>query len=233
MPSSFSNVSRGRFLFPTKSFFYLRSRSAKVLCRTNSTSSSKYAEKKLAYPERLLIYHAGTGRTVFIGCLKVTTIFVFSFFCLIVAPAHWFAEDEPVWMAPAVVLSGAIPMLFVAYTTAPFVTYVHLRLPLFARHSREIMTRYSRSLPKDAALDITTMNFVGKPRVNKIKLSELYPTKERFGIANYARDTKVLNSKRPWWMGKAVRIFGIRGGAGRTRGKGVWETFAKGISVKG
>ena len=51
------------------------------------------------YPERLLIYNAGTGRTVFIGCLKITTIFVFGFFCLVVAPAHYYAPDEPAWIA--------------------------------------------------------------------------------------------------------------------------------------
>jgi hypothetical protein len=51
------------------------------------------------YPERLLIYHAGTGRTVFIGCLKVTTIFVFGFFSLVAAPSHFYAPDEPLWVA--------------------------------------------------------------------------------------------------------------------------------------
>lgn len=35
---------------------------------------------EIVYPERLLIFHAGTGRTVFLGCLKVITIFVFAIF---------------------------------------------------------------------------------------------------------------------------------------------------------
>lgn len=52
------------------------------------------------FPERLLIYHAGTGRTVFVGCLKVTTIFVFAFFALVVTPAHYYATDEPFWITP-------------------------------------------------------------------------------------------------------------------------------------
>ena len=54
---------------------------------------------KAVYPERLIVYHAGTGRTVFLGCLKVTTIFTFSFFSLVVAPTHFFAEEEPKWVA--------------------------------------------------------------------------------------------------------------------------------------
>jgi hypothetical protein len=53
----------------------------------------------IVFPERLLIYHAGTGRSVFLGCLRVTTIFVFAFFSLVVAPTHFYAEDEPLWIA--------------------------------------------------------------------------------------------------------------------------------------
>lgn len=52
------------------------------------------------YPERLLIYHAGTGKTVFVGCLKLTTIFLFSFSCLFIAPSLYYAPDAPNW-APA------------------------------------------------------------------------------------------------------------------------------------
>lgn len=53
----------------------------------------------LGYPGRLLIYHAGTGKTVFIGCLKLTTIFLFSFSCLVLAPSLYYAPDRPNWAA--------------------------------------------------------------------------------------------------------------------------------------
>jgi hypothetical protein len=55
----------------------------------------------LAYPESLLVYNAGVPRTVFVGCLKVTTIFLFSFSCLVIAPAYYYAPTEPNWMAVA------------------------------------------------------------------------------------------------------------------------------------
>jgi hypothetical protein len=45
-----------------------------------------------------VIYHAGTGRTTFIACLKLTTIFVFVFFGLVVTPAY-LKSDHPVWHA--------------------------------------------------------------------------------------------------------------------------------------
>jgi hypothetical protein len=51
------------------------------------------------YPERLLIYNAGMGRTVFIGSLKVTTIFVFGFFSLVVAPGYYYTPDAPAGIA--------------------------------------------------------------------------------------------------------------------------------------
>ncbi|RDW82539.1 hypothetical protein BP6252_03651 [Coleophoma cylindrospora] len=171
----------------------------------------------------MLIYHAGTGRAVFIGCMKVTTVFIFTFFTLIVAPIHFYSDEQPNWVAPAVTLSGLLPLVFVAYTTKPFVTYVHLLLPQFARQSRELLFRYAKALPKDAVLEITTMNSFGKPVVSRVKIGELFPSKARFGLANYSRDTTKINKSRPWWMGKAVGEFGIHGGKGKIKEGGVWE----------
>lgn len=51
-----------------------------------------------AYPENLVIYHAGTGRTTFIACLKLTTIFIFVFFGLVVTPAY-VKSEHPLWQA--------------------------------------------------------------------------------------------------------------------------------------
>lgn len=52
-------------------------------------------------PERLLIYHAGTPRIVFVGFLKVTTIFLFSANVLLNAPKFYYDPEQPVWVAPA------------------------------------------------------------------------------------------------------------------------------------
>ena len=117
-------------------------------------------------------------------------------------------------------------MIFVSYTTAPFVNYVHLRLPQFARVSRENLLRYSKSLPRNATLEITTMNVIGKPRVSRVEVADLYPVKGRLSLANYARDMKGKDLKRPWWAMKPVKEFAILGGFGRTREEGVWENVA-------
>ena len=50
--------------------------------------------------QSVLIYHAGTGRTVFVGALKITTIFLFFANMLIVEPAVASKSSLPWWMAP-------------------------------------------------------------------------------------------------------------------------------------
>jgi len=42
----------------------------------------------IVYPERLCIYHAGTGRVTFLAVLKLSTIFVFAFFGFVVTPTY-------------------------------------------------------------------------------------------------------------------------------------------------
>lgn len=120
-------------------------------------------------------------------------------------------------------------MAFVAYISGPFVAHVHLRLPRFARQSREILNRYTQNLPKDAELELTTMSFIGKPRISLVKVGDLRPVRERFGMVNYVRDTKHLDHQRPWYMGKAVRQFGLHGGVQLKGNPEIWENIVKSI----
>jgi hypothetical protein len=46
-------------------------------------------------PERVLIYHAGTGRTTFLAMIKVTTLFLGAFFTFILVPSYIKAEKPP------------------------------------------------------------------------------------------------------------------------------------------
>lgn len=50
-------------------------------------------------PERILVYYGGTGRAMYLGMLRVTTIFLFGAACFIVAPACW-ADESQQWMTP-------------------------------------------------------------------------------------------------------------------------------------
>jgi hypothetical protein len=49
------------------------------------------------YPERLLIWNAGTAKTAFVGWQKVTSVLVFGVACLFYAPRYVAIEGEANW----------------------------------------------------------------------------------------------------------------------------------------
>uniref|UniRef100_A0A093V6Q0 60S ribosomal protein L6-1 n=1 Tax=Talaromyces marneffei PM1 TaxID=1077442 RepID=A0A093V6Q0_TALMA len=119
-----------------------------------------------AAPENVLIYHAGTGKIVFLGMLRTATIFVAGVSSMIIAPA-FFADEFPSYLAPLIVIGGALPLIFVAYTTAPFVNNIYIHLPIFARKSREAALEYVKNLPSSATLSIRTMKITTIPRTTE------------------------------------------------------------------
>ncbi|OAQ98116.1 hypothetical protein LLEC1_08203, partial [Akanthomyces lecanii] len=111
-------------------------KAAEAVSRRQAGATAK-AQAKAApeIPERLLIYHAGTGRTTFLAMLKVTTLFIGAFFCCIAVPSY-IQADKPIEETAKIALCGVVPFIFVTYTTAPFVTHMHMHLPAAARTSR-------------------------------------------------------------------------------------------------
>ena len=55
----------------------------------------------IGVPERLLIFHAGTPRIVFVAFLKVTTIFLFTANVMLNARSFYYDPEHPAWVAPA------------------------------------------------------------------------------------------------------------------------------------
>ncbi|CAJ2500212.1 Uu.00g030650.m01.CDS01 [Anthostomella pinea] len=164
---------------------------------------------KLAYPERLCVYHAGTGRVTFLACLKLSTLFIFAFFGFVVTPSYFEREGLSTTVARTT-FSAIIPLVFVAYTTSPFVTFIHIRLPPFARQSEDMLRRFVRTLPPQTELDITTMSFIAKPRLSTVKMCDLKPASKRLGIVNMFRDTTAENATRRWYMFPAVGNFNVQ-----------------------
>jgi hypothetical protein len=197
------------------------------------------------FPARLVAYHAGTGRTTFLACMKVTTIFTLAFYGLVVTPAT-FKAGEPWWKViggefmtyarglnypslttTSVASCGIIPFCFVAYVTAPFVTFVRIILPDFARQSKEILHRFAKNPPTNTSLEVTTISLIGKPRVSSMMIADLKPTKQRFGLVNYMRDTKAVNAQRNWYMYSAVGKFHIPSQPGKdAKDAGIWDDLA-------
>ncbi|QPC63537.1 hypothetical protein HYE67_005768 [Fusarium culmorum] len=165
--------------------------------------------KEFELPEKLIIYHGGTGRITFMAMLKITTLFLGAFFCFIVAPSYVKAE-KPEWVTASIVLCGIVPIFFVAYITSPFVTHIHIHIPPYARTSRALLERFVKALPPSTPLTLTTMSAISKPRYSSIQAGDLSPVRRRLGLINYVRDTKEENAKRSWYMFRAVGKFYIQ-----------------------
>ncbi|KOS21493.1 hypothetical protein ESCO_005100 [Escovopsis weberi] len=192
--------------------------------------------------ETLLIYHAGTGRITFLAMLKVTSLFVGAFFCLIVGPSYIKADKPPSEIA-GVLSCGLIPLLFTAYTTAPFATHIHIHLPPSARASPlALRTFVASALPPSTELSITTMSPIAKPRYSRMRAGDLRPARQRFGIVNYVRPTDPANEGRKWYNLGAVNKFcvtpprhgggpgslagpEVKGRAGAKRGRDLTEAW--------
>lgn len=119
-----------------------------------------------------------------------------------------------------------MPLVFVAYTTSPFVSFIHIRLPPFARQSEEALRRFVQTMsPKTTTLDVTTMSFIAKPRLSRVPVSDLKPANKKLGIVNYTRDTTADNAARKWYMFPAVGNFNIQAN-NMQRTPWVWESIA-------
>ncbi|KAI9831391.1 MAG: hypothetical protein M1826_003564 [Phylliscum demangeonii] len=194
------------------------------------------------YPERLMIHYGGTLKTVFLGCLKLFSLYLFATATFVIAPSYLWGREElleqNVMLGTGVFLAGLIPLVFVTYTTAPYVTQVHVRLPLFARRSRDILDRYTRALPPDAELELTTLRLSGRLRATRVKVREMYVARGPLGIANLARRAPPRKTmpdwsrwrEWSWWRDRwAVinpppsRFYVDPNGRGLTREPGIWE----------
>ncbi|KAK1757351.1 hypothetical protein QBC47DRAFT_399692 [Echria macrotheca] len=204
-----------------------------------SASASGLAGKggggsRMPYPEKLLIYHAGTGRTTFLACLKVTTLFVFIFFNFLAAPSY-IQADEDWYKTAGIILCGTIPLAFVAYSSAAFVSTMTLHLPPFARSSTEMLKRFVANVPPTTRLDIVTMSFIGKPRTTALRVGEMRAVDRRLGMVNFVRDTAGENATRRWWEFRAVGKFHVQTGRNEKVLKNgwVWSEVAGVIRKRG
>lgn len=118
-------------------------------------------------------------------------------------------------------------MAFVTYTSMPFVIYVRVKLPGFARRSKDQLMQWAQKVPPNTEIDLMTMRFSGRPRVSRMLLSDLRETKARWGIANLARvSNSTASASRPWWMGKDPHVFYVADNGTNNRKSPISETIA-------
>jgi len=196
-----------------------------------STASLGKTGATSGYPERLLIYDAGTGRTVFLSVFKLTAIFIFIAGAGFFAPHYYYDPASPAGSAGLIVLVGAIPLILMSFTTAPFVTYVHLTLPSWARMSAARLHRLAENLPASAVLDVTTLRWIW-PRVTRLTAGELYLKSGKMtGAMTLRRQVpQTILNQRKWWQWRPLSTFYVAGKGGKTIEKGVWEEVMSSVS---
>ncbi|OMP81651.1 hypothetical protein BK809_0002644, partial [Diplodia seriata] len=150
------------------------------------------------FPERLLIYNAGTGKTTWIAFTKLGTVVFFAFGCLVIAPRLHAHPDSPWWAAPAAILLTPLPLIITAALTSPFVNSIYLHLPHYARQSRPLLHRFAAAPPPDSLLDIRTVRLNGFWKTTGTTVGELrvLPPRRGFwhGLANVERVPRVANA---------------------------------------
>ncbi|GKZ20757.1 hypothetical protein AbraIFM66951_003058 [Aspergillus brasiliensis] len=174
--------------------------------RNTQLSPSKHA--KLTFrkgpPEKIVVYYSGKGKTAVVGTLKLISVLIFGVSCFLLAPAFASSDEHPWYLAPAIAIGGTLPMIFILFTTAPFVVYVHVAIPAFARRSRETMIEYVKNLPPTATLYMTTIRPTSLPQQTEVRLGDLVRNK------SLLRPITFTNSKpapSPWWAGKTPQHF--------------------------
>ncbi|KAM7194508.1 hypothetical protein V8F33_007218 [Rhypophila sp. PSN 637] len=189
--------------------------------QVDETSKAPTTGPKFVYPERLIIYHAGTGKIVFLASLKLTTIFSFALFDLWAFPT-FVSGAASIYQSLGIALCGLIPLTYVAYTTTPYVTTIHMYIPQFARVSAANLERFAKGVPPATKLEISTLSFIGKPRTSTLTVGDLKPTRKRWGMVNYERDTTAANAERKWWRFRAVGEFNIQGATEKKLPRSGW-----------
>lgn len=179
-------------------------------------------------PVNMLIYHAGTGRTTFLALIKVTSLLVGAFFLLLVGPAYAVRGQPPLETAQMLVL-GLTPAVFVALTTAPFVTHIHLRVPRGVSTHRIALERFMAgrvgvgketgvgALSDDTVVTVTTMSLIAKPRQSIMPLGQFVSERQRMGLVNYVRRQPAVEAARDaearkWYHWRPVTRFYVQDG---------------------
>ncbi|KAK7547682.1 hypothetical protein IWX49DRAFT_579721 [Phyllosticta citricarpa] len=142
---------------------------------------------KFLYPERLLIYNAGTGKTAFIGTYKVLCLTLFALGCYKLAPIAYGGTDSHGLTVAAILIVPNLVLLVTTLLTAPFTNSIFLWIPREARRSHEHLMRYVKSLPPSARLDLITLRLAGLHKTTRATLGEMREFRGGFGAANWVR----------------------------------------------
>jgi hypothetical protein len=141
-------------------------------------------------------------------------------------------RESPVSDQIPVFVAGLTPFALITYTSRPFVTWIHLALPNFARQSPKAALEYSRNLPENAMLQITFMRSTALPAVVETNIADLIPAKSMWRPVTFEWVGERVNKGsflRPNPVAFYVRPNTGTGKEARDTIPGIWENVYKRI----
>ena len=101
-------------------------------------------------------------------------------------------------------IASALPLIFVSYTAAPYVNFVQLELPLFARRSGADAIQYAKNLPPTAKLFVNTTGPSLVPRQTELRLGDLMPDRALLRPVSFRNKDPI---PLRWWQGRTLQQF--------------------------
>lgn len=130
-------------------------------------------------------------------------------------------------------MAGFTPFALITYTSRPFVTWIHLDLPIFARQSAKAALEYARNLPENAKLHITFYRSTALTATVVANLADLVPAKSRWRPVTFEWVGERVNRGsflRPNPSRFYVRTHTGGGKAARDTIPGIWDVVYKRIA---
>lgn len=176
--------------------------------------------------------------------MRVVTIVVFGIGVFTVAPRMYFNPDESNWWVPAVAIGSAVPLVLLAFLSAPFVSTVRVLLPPSARKSHEALLRFAEQVPDDTRLSLQTMRWLPWPTHKEVYFSDLRRLPGWAGSANlehvplgHEKAANAANANKIFGGSLALRMYGRYwvdlNSRNKSQAPGVWEKMWDQITIKG
>ncbi|TGZ79058.1 hypothetical protein EX30DRAFT_122408 [Ascodesmis nigricans] len=160
------------------------------------------------YGQQVQIYRIG-WRSILLNPLKIYSVLQFAY-CAVYEVPSLFQEGSFLRSFLALTAS-TVPLVFLFFS-ASYVSSIYLKLPPFARKSRETFYAYLANLPHDAVLNIVTVRVTARPNYTPVFVADLAPTKQRMGCVN------LIGTLRGKNLGK-TKLFWVHHGGSQSRVK--------------
>ncbi|KAE9968612.1 hypothetical protein EG328_007354 [Venturia inaequalis] len=209
---------------------------APEISRTTETSNTglvttRGPARRIAYPERLLIWNGGLWKNAFIGFTNVASLTWMGWGLVFWAPSYMMIPELSGWYTIPATLVSLIPFLYTRWTTSSYVATVRIELPSKARASKKALWEFAATLPPETTLEFTTVGPIGLQKRITTSLAELSPREPSiaFGIGNIVRaaedghrNRSAFETYKRWTQGSTLYVGGDEGSV-NSNAPGIWH----------